>query len=295
VGDSVVVFDQQGRATVIGLSGQHIRTISGNPVVSPTSIGFVEWPRTVLVAGANWQPSNVGYPLHFMDFSGAAALTLQSFGGDGVMLPDDPARLVQGFASSSQRLARVVASSGPQAIFGATRYTEYVVTRWDRTGRAVWHLEREATLFPKKATWTLGSSTTPPDSRMRTIWYDSRRYLWTLSHVAAPTWARARRAFLERNPPGPPPARGISAVRSTPASRIIPERNLYQTLIEIMDVESRTLVASRAFPFFAVATLPDGRIVTYHESDDGTPYVEIHSASLRGGAIPWGAVRRPPQ
>jgi hypothetical protein len=283
VGDSVIVFDQLGAVTVLGPNLQQVRTALVPPYSRATGFAMVSWPGTVLAAAVLRDRDRAGWPLHFVNFSTAAAQNPRSFGGDGVVVPEDRERILQGYATPDLVLARVVAARGPSAVFAVTKYTDYVVTRWDTAGRMLWELRRDAALFPKKPTWTMGSSRVPPDSRMAAAWYDGRRYLWTFAHVAAPDWQEVRRAFLAQNPPVPPPPGSGRATRSAPASQTVSAHSLYHTLIEVIDVESRTLVASRRYPGYVVSTLPDGRVIAYRESADGVPYVDIVATSLQGG------------
>ncbi len=283
VGDSIAVFEQLGALTVLGPNLQFVRTASASPVSQPRSIAVLDWPRSVLVAGMSRRPANVGRPLHVMNFAVSPPTILRSFGADGVMPEVDVNRLIQGYPDTERLLERKVAASGRDAMFAVTTITEYAVTKWDSSGGMTWQLKRESAAFPNKETWTMGSSTTPPDSRMAAIWYDSRRYLWTYAHVAAPNWQQARRDFNVLNPPPPPPPPGSGrATMGVPASRLIPEHSLYQTLIEVLDVESRSLVARLQFSGFVVGVLPDGRFLSYREATDGTPYLDLNTATLLG-------------
>jgi hypothetical protein len=278
----MAVFDALGAITVVGPNLEHVRTTSASPVNQTTNIAVMEWPNLVLVAGLNRRQSNAVWPLHFMHLGGATAQTLRSFGENGgVVTTESTERLLQGYPAPEQKLARLVAASGPDAIFSVTRFTEYVVTKWDTTGTPVWRLRLESPWFPRKDTWRLGSSNVPPDARMHAVWYDSQRYLWTYAHVAAPDWQQARRAFLVQNPQAPPPPGGGIATRSAPASSSIPQHSLYRTMIEVIDVQSRALVTRLHFSGFVLGTLPDGRFVSYRESGEGIPYVDIISATLR--------------
>ncbi len=281
VGDSMAVFGLQGHVTVVGPNLNHVRTSTGPPMRGLTSVDLVRWPDEVLVAALTAQPAVAGQPLHLMDYAGGVARTVRSFGGTAEMPRNDPALLSQGGASWTMRLQRAVATSG-EALFAVSRYTEYLVTQWDKTGKVIMQLDRAADFFPKKDIFIVGSSVRAPDTRMVAAWHDSRRYLWTFGHVAAPNWQQIQRAWTAENPPPPPPTGGAGTIRAESSGRSIPESSLYHTFIEVIDLESRTVVSSGRYAGFVVAVLPDGRLVSYRETDDGIPYLDIVQVSLRG-------------
>jgi hypothetical protein len=286
VGDSVVVFSARGGTNVVGPNLQHARTIARLSVSQLGGVAVIEWPKLVLIAGLDPRARDSVWPLHFVDMSGVAPQAVRSFGdGGGGPLPSiNTDRLIQGYPAPDQLFARAVTSSGADGTFGVTKFTQYLVTKWDRNGNAEWQMRRESSWIPRKETWRLGgtANTTPPDARIQAIWYDSRRYLWVVAHVAQPNWQQARREFQKLNPPPPPPPAGSGgAFISRPASQVMPERDLYQTMIEVLDVQARVLLTRTFLPGYVISILPDGRLVGYREAPDGTPHVDIMSATLQ--------------
>ena len=279
VGDSVVVFDEGGKISVVGPELTVVRSVTSQ-ITRFTSVGALHWPNAI-VASSIRQPDQVGYPLHVVNLAGRVAQMSNSFGSDGVMPPEDRELLRRGGISRDMMMERAV-SATPDNVFAVNVFGRYEISNWDRMGRLVWQIERRAEFFPRSEIWTIGHPQKKPDPKVVSIWYDSRRYLWIYAHVAAPDWERRFADFRAANPPSPPPPGG-SGIRQSSGTNTMPEHGIYHTMIEVIDVQSRSLMTNRLISGFVVGTLPDGRVILYREDADGVPFVDVIAVSLRGG------------
>jgi hypothetical protein len=280
VGDSVVLFTGDGTVLVFGPDFRHVRSVTGMNARTLTAVAASDWPKSVILSANLRQPATAGFPLHLADFSGASVVIRRSFGSDGVRMPDDPAILRQGGASQDMKMERGLAASGG-TVFALTRYTEYTLTQWDTVGRLLWEMPRQAAFFPRDPIWTSGSTSRQPSPRMVATWFDDSRLLWTYGHVAKDNWQQIHREYQAANPP--PPGGGRGATMGVPLGQAIRESAVFQTLVEVVDVQARSLLATRTVPAYIVAVLPDGRFVSYREAADGTPYVDVYALTLERG------------
>jgi hypothetical protein len=118
---------------------------------------------------------------------------------------------------------------------------------------------------------------------MIATWFDDSRLLWTYGHVARDDWQQIHRDYRVANPPPPPPAGGRGATMGAPSGQAIRESAVFQTLVEVVDVQARSLLASRTVPAYVISVLPDGRFVSYREAPDGTPYIDVFALTLERG------------
>jgi hypothetical protein len=282
-GDSVVVFDQTGFATVYGPDLQHVRTTAGEGVHAPVDVAVLSWPAAVVVAAAIPQPDAAGWPLHLVDFRASRASVLSSFGATDGVLPPPPNRdqLIQGYLPQAERMQELIAVGPARSFFTVSRRTEYVIRKWAAPGTLSGEMRRSAAWFPEQATWTLGGMNTPPDPRMAAVWYDGSGLLWVYAHVASPDWAQRRREHAAAaGSPGRNPV--IGSTRSSPVRTVLSQLYLYDTMIEILDVEQMVVIVRARFSGYVTGVLPDGRFLAYRETAEGVNVVDVHTASLRG-------------
>jgi hypothetical protein len=282
VGDSVVLFTGDGTALVFGPDFRYVRSVTNANARTVTAMAASDWPKSVVLSASLRQPATAGFPLHLADFSGTSVVIRRSFGSSGVLMPEDPAIMRQGGASQEMKLQRGLAASGG-SVFALTRYTEYTLTQWDTAGRLLRELQREADFFPRNEIWTSGSPTRQPSPRMVATWFDDSRLLWTYGHVARDNWQQIHRDYRAANPPPPPPVGGGVATMGVSSGQVIRESAVFQTLIEVVDVQARALLATRTVPAYVVSVLPDGRFVSYREGTDGTPYIDVYALTLIRG------------
>jgi hypothetical protein len=57
---------------------------------------------------------------------------------------------------------------------------------------------------------------------------------------------------------------------------------VFHTLVEVIDARRGELIASREFPFHAVASTRAGELVIYRQDEAGTPFVDVWRVELTG-------------
>lgn len=219
-GDSLLLLDSGLlRASVMGPDFRFIRSVS-LPFYA-NALAVVDWPRSVVVNGASYAASMVGWPLHVLDFSASPARTSFSFGDNNGEL-----RAGQDFAL----MRRFFGVSGGG--FWAHHITKYQLTRYARDGRIEMSIRRRPEWFENDSPWSIGGPNTqpPPMVQAAAIRHDT---LWVALGVARPDWQRSWRSERLRG------RTEISAAERPDQSE------LYRTRIEVIDLRNERVVAQR--------------------------------------------------
>jgi hypothetical protein len=158
---------------------------------------------------------SIGYPLHAFDGSGKFQ---RSFGADNPIF--DPRTIPR----------RAITPASDSTVWSALT-NRYALELWSPAD-GMKHLEvvRDAEWFPPYDTRPPLSRDNPPHPEVIDVAMDHRGWLWTIIRVADRRWRRG----LEPGPEG-----GFVAER---------EEDVYDTIIEIIDLARRRIVASGRFP-----------------------------------------------
>ncbi|CAN5855410.1 hypothetical protein BH23GEM9_BH23GEM9_18590 [soil metagenome] len=193
-----------------------------------------------------------GLPLHVIDTRDGSII--RSFGPR--QPPDAP----------PQRASRRLAASRMSGSFWAARLTEYVIERWDTSGRLLLQLKRTVSWFPPNVE-PRGDG--PPSPAITAIWEDERGPIWVMIVVADQNWQR-NHDRLRRMQTGP-------EVLIQPAD----QHGLGDTVLEVIDPATGALLASRRLDpaFFSRA---GGLLFRYTEGVHGTPSYELFRPRLTG-------------
>jgi hypothetical protein len=128
--DSVLVYDQSRRVTVVGPDLTPARTLTTVDLEIYDWL-VAEWPTRVAVSGRGRTPATVGWPLHMLDMAGASLSTSASFGmGNGMILPTGAARF----------LHQHLAVSSTEGYWALDRYIDYRLVSWSVENRPQTHL-----------------------------------------------------------------------------------------------------------------------------------------------------------
>lgn len=186
-------------------------------------------------------PAHAGLPLHLLDREGEIVL---SFGSEkGAFRPGNP---LQRF--------RAVALTDDRAVWSG-RYDRYELERWSLNGELQKRLVRDVHWFPPR-----DGEATPPQPTLRALTYDSAGLLWVLINVPDPNWD------------GTVPAdRGPSIER---------DHRMFDTVIEVIDVRTGTLVLSRRHPLAFFRFIAPGLVPIGRERADGSRYIEIWTVDM---------------
>ncbi len=234
-GDSVFAVDaDHPRGIVIHASGPVGRRVH---FPFPGSNGLIlRWPDRVLISGLVSTEESVGYPLHELSLIGDSATLTSSFGPDG-------GDLVPG-ASGPLRLHLTTDTGGG---FWTADVGRYRMLRWSSTRSIVDSIVRQARWFPGNSHPSIGGPRQAPNPMIVAIQRDQNGFLWVCTRVPREDWRPAWPEIVER----------LAEVSITP--RLL--RNLYTTVIEVIDPANRTLIAQHTVDELALALLPGGRLL----------------------------------
>ncbi len=253
-GDTVALTDNGNqRMTLVDAALNPVRE-----VVLPGQIlaaVAVHWPDAVIVNALMDAPERSGRPLHLMDFSGRTAELSESLGEDESAIGrGDPWGLRTPIAPAD---GATVWSAGPG---------QYRFEQW-RGGHRIARLRGQREWFPDGSFVHSGSPDRPPLSHVADLATDSAGILWVFTHVASDSWREAW-------PDLPPGTTGVS-VRAMDGLR------LYDTIVEVIDPATRTLLATaRVERVQVIAALDNGRVALHAADDVGVPQVRIVEVEL---------------
>lgn len=251
-GDTLQAFDiRNGRHVWIDPDGQVVRSrprSGGVESVEAASDGLV------LLAGGGSRGAR-GQPVHVLDMEGEVLFSLG--GGPNGMEYD-----FYGFS-------RYVAWAGTTGVVWMTPALDYHLERWTVEGELLERWERDPEWMPPDQPWVPATGDHPVSPTMRDLQFDSEGRLWTLAIVGEPNWVEGL-----GQPTGDPEA---------PGRRMWPIEDVDAVLgsrIEVLDVESRQVLASAFFPTLFVAFLGPGILASYSDHENGVPQITVWRATL---------------
>jgi hypothetical protein len=255
-GDSVIVFDANGRATVFSADLEPARTITV-PGRGVTDVVVLDWPTRAVVASMIPTPESIGWPLHLVDMSGSLAEVLDSFGAnEGRLLPE---------MTDMLRLKSHLTRSG-DAIWAAEA-GRYRIGQWSDNGigRVI---HRRPAWFAEASSMLPGGRVNPPAPVLVGLSADHEERLWVFGWVPGSNFADAWRNVPE-----------VSGSGETRASDLILPL-MYRTRIEILDPASGSVVVAGIWPRMVAGVLGPGRVATYEEDDAGRAMLRIYRLRL---------------
>lgn len=251
-GDSVLIIDPGTiRATVVAPDFRAVRGIS-IPPGQIYGIAPLQWPDDLVLNSIVKTKEHFGWPMHRATTTGGRLAVVKSFGANGGELrPGQEIELQQKF--TAPRHGRIWAAD----------LVRYRVTQWTADGERLLMLERNPPWFKGVSAGGIGGRNNPPAPRINAIGEDDAGRLWVFALVANPSW---REAWASS-----PTAGGEYSI-----SRVAWE-HLYRTIIEVIDSDTRRMVARGSFDALILAALPGNRAAAYTVDQDGIPQVEILS------------------
>lgn len=251
-GDTVHVADLDLRRSILAPDFRFLR--STRYVLN--SDDFEPLARdTILVAGNVNTRAAIGLPLHlFFD-----PQDMLSFGADRPNQQDD----------LSAALRRVIALHPGGSTFWAASMTSYTIQQFDRSGKLLRTLYREADWFEPYSAPFRVSTRQPPQPRISDIRVDSEGLVWVLIHVADPEWKKAVR-LGPRN--GGQQFYGLTS-----------DEEYWDTVIEVIDPDAARTVASIRLPDYMKLFIGNGETFSYREDSDGTPWLDVWRVSVSTG------------
>jgi hypothetical protein len=245
-GDSLFVLDMGlRRLSVLTLDGNYIR---GVPVqlFEATSMVFRD-THTLIVAGGYPTVNRVGLPLHEIDLS--TGEIRNSFGATNPV--------VRPFAP--WLTSRAIAMDGEGRIWGG-KNNAYELELWDANHQRVHHFRRDLAWFAPWIERPVGTADPPPPWLMALAIIDGR-YVLTAIVRPAPN-------YTERL--GPQIRRGDKAMYDRTRYRLLKD-----TVLEVVDVDTRRVVARGLMDDYIVGFIPGTTIAYAYDVVEGTPQVTL--------------------
>jgi hypothetical protein len=215
----------------------------------------------IVAATIESSPGAFGMPLHLL--SSAGDRILRSFGSDSQTV-----RIGEALA-----LRRTLAASRDET-FWAAHQQRYRIERWDADRGMLSAIEREVPWFEPYMRSNGVAREAMPSPAIRAIQEDDAGLLWVLVSVADRNWQPL------------PPAREERGMTYTGSAQ---RNRLHDTIIEVIDPEARTVIASIRVDEHLAGFFPGPAIVfSYREDEDGHPSYRV--SRLRLTSNPKGEV-----
>ncbi len=253
-GDSLIVFDRgQNRITFYSPDRTVLKTSAGLPHTQR----LVRLSDGTLVLNSDLRTrSGVGMPLHLID-PGRPAHIIRSFGSDADVLY---------YAGTSHSIVRKLGTTRDDEIWAAPEY-EYVLEKFSpKTGKRIKIIRREVDWFKPRNPLPATSPTVHPSIFLNAVHEDLQGWLWVLVVVPAKDWQRG----LEKS----------DQVVDGQQQYYQRFDVLYDTVVEVLDQESGTLVASTTFDSFGLEFMEDGLIGAWIQDEEHIPYLEVLRVEL---------------
>ena len=254
--DSVLVIDNPaGRAIVAGPDLKPGRVIETPKILRYGTV--VEWPGLLFFNAHIQTREMIGWSMHTLSMTEASAAILRSAGHDG----GNPRPL------DTDKLMLRLASPQGGNVWTADAM-KYRLTQWDRNLEALQTLERHPRWWSRPSVDLVGSRSKPPDPHVVALELDETGLLWIFAHVPGTDW----RAGWPQSKPG---------AQETSVNEMRLDR-LYRTVVDVIDPQAGTLVATTTIDRFTVNALPDRRLATYAVTNEGIPVVEVLKLHITG-------------
>jgi hypothetical protein len=148
----------------------------------------------------------------------------------------------------------------------AASWDQYRIERWRiRDGSRVSAIERTVDWFPPDVPHRGAANVVPPNTRLRDIAEDVHGRLWVLLQTQSSNWRPLT------------PVRHFTGELYTSHEQM---NQLYDSVIEVLDSETGSLIASGRFPGRNLGFLGPGRVFQYAEDEAGHPRYEVYRLAV---------------
>jgi len=239
----VHVFDAgNARHTVLDASLRLVKEWPG--VVGRITSGIFLPDGRLVVNGYIPTRERVGLPLHVLPTGGGDII--RSFG----LAPGELFDAEEAWASWREL------ALGQRGTVWAARRNKYQIEEWSVDGQRLSVIERRPEWFRPYQRRTALTLATPPQPHLERIHVDVTNRLWVFLLVPDPRWTSS----VEEQPPLP----GIKP-------SLVPTHysGLYDTIVEVIDLKTMTLVASQRFPHYLWGFLDGERVYGDGGTQDG--------------------------
>jgi hypothetical protein len=264
-----------GRFRVTGKDTLRVFDLGANRVkVFTSSFAPVEtlpvgvWPSDVeFLADGRIMTSQVPSVGRRASGTRSSGLPLHVIGKDGKIERSFGAENPEYRREDADLLWRWIAPAGNDRVWAAP-VTKYVLELWSFSGQKVRELERNVSWFKphKQFGQSRDKPNAPPNPGIMDLRMDSAGKLWVIIHVADEKWKS-----------------GLGTVRglyNQQVRGVADENKYWDSIIEVIDPASGTLVASQRFdqPLRWISESDFAR--SYRQSAEGVPFVDVFRVSL---------------
>lgn len=238
-GDSLWVFDGSARASVFTPERLFARAIM--LPVAPWDAAVLPDGRVVLASATSGAP----LPLLLLDGEGSLIRTI------GTPVADEPLGAM-----------RRIVLAGDATIWTVPMLGSWRIEHWDTTGTDLGALDRQPEWFPPYSRYRAPAPGITPQPSLQAAWFDDTGRLWVLGKAVDPEWERGIDSREARE--GEP---GRSVISD-------PDR-VYDTMIEVIDVQTGEAVVTARFDVTWPFVAEPGVLMRVATSRDGAHYAEL--------------------
>jgi hypothetical protein len=249
--DTVFVYDEQERKEDAYAGSGPLRFVRTRPVPLQVYAALPMRDGTLLVNSDVRAPGAVAAPFHVV---GPDGQIVRSFPDGGGRFRYDEAHLL------SRAMARA-----SDTTFWAAHETQYVLELWSVSGRKLAELDRVTNWFIAHQSRPSYSRDSEPKPRVRAIYYDS-----DVSRIWVAIWVADRRWKEQLS------NRGGETLLTGRIS------HFFDSIIEVIDVDSRRVVAAGRYDHLIAGFTDAGSVVVYDESEAAEPLLRIWTAESAG-------------
>lgn len=260
-GDSMLVSDVLTYRVVTRGMGI-AREIQG--MESLPAIAVVQWPSSVL---------GITMPHDRSTGTVRTVVARYDFSGDEVSVVDTilATEPNNGAGSEWAGSIRLFGRPAPDSSLWISDFNRYRLVRYSSDGEPLDSVRRRPQWFPGGEPLRIGGPNQPTTPHLSGNWVDAKGRLWVL---AAQPRDDTREVWKDA---GAQAGAMEGRVASLPA-----DYKLKRTIIEVIDLDTRRVIARRTFDGYVNAILSDQRVASFTETELGVPVLRIHRLTLRG-------------
>lgn len=222
-------------------------------------VAVLQWPENIISLSSSYDQRTQISTSHVVryEFSDSIATVIDTV----VTIPaeaSDP--------TSWANSLRILGEPAPDHVW-LMNQNRYKLVRLDGSGNVGDSVVRQPDWFPGGEPIRLGAPGKPASPHMMNSWVDDSGYLWVLASKPR----EDTDDLWEGSPSGAMEAR----VASLPAPY-----KLHQTMIEVIDLNSRSVRVRHLFDGYIFAMLPGNRVASYEETAMGIPIITIHRIGI---------------
>lgn len=244
-GDILHIFDWSNmRRSVFGPNYRFVRSVRLE--IQPSlGVHRLADGRFILAASIR-TPERIGSPLHLLNGRGRV---IRSFGSQsGIFRPDIP-----------YMGRRAIGAAPGDRVWSGYR-NRYALELWDASGQLIRTLERDVDWFPPQLRkMEEGSEPSAPSPRLQAVREDAQGLLWVTILVADSNWRDAGELHGRRS---------------------IDFKTYYDTMVEVLDPRTGTVLAQKRLPDAVSGFLGDRLLVAGVGDAAGVPRLGVWRVSL---------------